>query len=519
MNTPDSHELQVFRARLQDLTEEWEPSTAPTKGSSFNPRRWLALTFLVLILTGGALLCTPWAQASGLWAWQVPGQTFSWAYCWRAVLDNFFMATSASCVTGLTVVDTASAYSTFGHAVLLVCIQLGGLSLLTLGTLIVTILLGRVPVGGEAQMMMSYGAASSGRAHHLLWQTIRYVFTFEAIGAGLLFLRYFYHHGLPLAKSLWFAAFHAISAFCNAGLSLHENNLIDLRGDMIYCTIITLLVLLGGLGFIVIANVFQYRFWRRDLRLRGRISLHSRIVLWVTLFLFMGGGLLFTLLEWNTSLKAGLPDLSIWETLRTGDWANLPAAFRVSCEKVCYGFSQAAMMRTAGFNFVPMDQVTPPANLLSVLLMLIGGSPGSMAGGIKTTTIIVLGLTIRAYIRGNPEVQLHRRTISNAISREAMVIVFFYLLLVFCFYFILLVTESAVAHAHGDFALFYEVTSAFGTVGTSLNTTPALTPIGRLLIALAMFLGRIGPISLAMIMADRGLTRHVRYPDENVTVG
>ena len=515
-------ELQAFRNRLRDLEDDYNGlHGAPPvpRERPFEPRRLLAGTFLALILAGWALLNTPWAQASGHWAWELPGQAFSWQHCWRVLLDNLFTATSASCVTGLTVVDIPQVYSTFGHAVVLICIQLGGLSLLTLGTMIVSLLLGRVTVGGEQQMMLSYGAASSERAHNLLWQTIRYVLTFEFVGAGLLFVRYFFHHGYTLGKSAWYAVFHAVSAFCNAGISLHPNNLVDLEGDLPYAIVIALLVIFGGLGFIVLANVFQYHFWRRDLRRRGRISLHSRIVLWSTAGLIVGGGLLFTILEWNASLGAQGAFKSLWEALIGGDWQAALDATNFILSKVTSGITQAAMFRTAGFNLVDMEAITPPSNLLSVILMLIGGSPGSMAGGIKTTTLIVIILTIRAYIRGNPDVQIHRRTLSNAITREAMVIVFFYLSVVFLFYFILLLSEKSLVAARGDFVLFYEVSSAFGTVGTSLNATSSLSALGRGLIALAMFLGRIGPISLALMMADRGLTHHVSYPEETITVG
>ena len=519
MRSPDLSDLQAFRDRLHDLEDDIRPLSSLQKVKRFNPRRALVWTFLLLIFAGWALLNTPWAQASGCWAWEVPGQPFAWGTCARALLDNFFMATSASCVTGLAVLDVPTAYTPFGQAILLLCIQLGGLSLLTLGTLIVSLLLGRVSAGGERQMMMSYGADNEGGAHSLLRQTVRYVFTFELLGTGLLFLRYFYHHGYPLAKSLWFALFHAISAFCNAGLSLHEGNLAAMRGDLPYLAIITLLVIFGGLGFIVLSNVFRYHFWQRDLRRRGRISLHARIVLWTTLSLLVGGGALFTIFEWNASL-ADLPGAaSHWELLRAGDWTGLRHALAGDLERLAVGFTQSAMFRTAGFNLVPMTEITPPANLLSVILMLIGGSPGSMAGGIKTTTLVVLLLTIRAYIRGNPDVQVHRRTLSGAVCREAMVIVFFYLAVVFTFYAILLCTEKPLIAARGDLGLFYEVTSAFGTVGTSLDATAFLTPFGRLLISLAMFLGRIGPISLALAMADRGTTHHVRYPEETLTVG
>lgn len=520
MNTVDPNALKNERERLQDTLEDVHASLSAHRKRTkrFDPRRMMAFTFILLIALGTILLSTPWAQSTGTWAWYRETSVFSWSTFFHALLDNLFMAASSSCVTGLTVVQVSTYYSTFGHAVLLCCIQLGGISLLTLGTLIVTILLGRVPAGGEDQVMMSYGAGSVSRANSLLSQTICYAFSFEIVGAVLLFIRHFWTHGYPLGKSIWYACFHAVSAFCNAGVSLYDNNLIDVRGDLIYISVITLLVILGGIGFLVIANVFHYRPWDLDLRSRGKISLHSRIVLWATFYMCVGGGLLFTALEWSNSLDIHeIPDF--WQALTDGNWASCFTSLKLMTQRICAGISQASMFRTAGFNFVEMDAITPPANLLSVFLMLVGGSPGSMAGGIKTTTLIVLILTIRAYLKGSPVVQLHKRTISDTICREAMVIIFYYLLMVFTFYFLLLLTERNLITQRGDFVLFYEVSSAFGTVGTSLNATPLLSPVGKLMIALAMFLGRIGPISIAFMMARREITHRIRYPEEIITVG
>lgn len=517
---PPSMDLVDFRERLRDEDPFLETSVSLKAGKrkGLDPRALLAFTFFLLISIGGFLLNTPWAQATGLWSWQTVGEPFSWAHCGRVVLDNFFMATSASCVTGLSLVDISTYYSTFGQGVLLVCIQLGGVSLLTIGTMIVKILLGRVTVEGEAQLTLSYGAAASEHPQSLLGKTIRYVVFFELIGAILLCVRYHWYHRYDLAQSAWYAVFHAISAFCNAGFSLHPDNLVSMRGDVAYMLIICILVTLGGIGFLVIANVFQYRFWRKDLRKRGRITLHSRIVLWTSLILTVGGGLVFAALEWNGSLGAN-PGASPLTYCLRGEWSASLASLYSAVEKVTAAITQSAMCRTAGFNFLVMDEISSPTNLISVFFMLIGGSPGSMAGGFKTTTLVVLLLTIRAYISANPEVQLHRRTISDSICREAMVIVFFYLAIVFVFYFILLLSEQALIAARGDFALFYEVSSAFGTVGLSLNATPLLTPFGRLIILLAMFLGRIGPISLALIMAGRDVSHRIRYPEESITVG
>lgn len=520
MSSLKSNTLSEYRDRLSDTCEETPENVLQQrpKRRSLDPRKMMALTFLILIAIGTFLLCTPWAQQSGTWAWFNQTDHFTWPTFFRALLDNLFMATSTACVTGLSVVDITTYYSTFGHVVLITSIQLGGVSLITLGTLIVTILLGRVPVGGEDQVMLNYGAKTSSRANSLLAQTITYILSFELIGALILFARYYWHHGYTLANSTWYACFHAISAFCNAGTSLHPNNLIPLRNDLIYTSTVALLVTLGGIGFLVIANIFNYRPWYRDLRLRGKISLHSRIVLWTSLLLTVGGGLIFTILEWNHALNfIEIP--SFENALLAGDFGTILDVLKECTRRVCSGISQTAMFRTAGFNFVEMEAITPPANLLATVLMLIGGSPGSMAGGIKTTTLVVLILTIRAYLRGSQSVSLHQRTISDVICREAMVIVVYYLLMVFFFYFILLLTEKTLVAQRGDFVLFYEVSSAFGTVGISLNATPSLSPIGKLIITLAMYLGRIGPISIALMMAAREVSHRIRYPEETITVG
>ncbi len=491
--------------------------TVQNKKKPFNPRRLLGLTFLVLILLGSILLCLPWARVENLWPGMRTG-IFNWTECWQTILDNFFMATSASCVTGLTVVSVVDYYTTFGQVVLLLLIQLGGIGLITLGTLIVSLLLGRLSSSAEAQVMMNYGESVRGKANSLLWQTIRYVLSFEIAGILILSMRYYFTYGYDAIKSVWFAAFHTISAFCNAGIALHPDSLISFANDPVVLVTITLLVILGGIGFLVISNLFHYHFWKRDIKKRGHLSLHSRMVLWATATLLIVGGLLFAILEWNHSLGKN-PGISLYEAIRLGEWGTAGETAHLYLMKIVRAFSQTAIFRTAGFNVVDISEVTSSGNLLSIILMLIGGSPGSMAGGIKTTTIVVLFLTIRAYVRGMPEVQVHRRTISDAICREAMVLFVFYLLIVCLFYFILNLTEAIVIEKHGHLVLFYEISSAFGTVGASVNATGDLSVAGKVVISIAMFLGRIGPLSIALMMAGQTHVQRIRYPEETVSVG
>ena len=492
------------------------PAIPLVKREPFNPRRMLAFTFGVLILIGTALLCTPWAVQSHTWAWLAPDGSFCWSAAWRTVADHFFMATSASCVTGLVLYPISEVYTTFGHGVLLGLIQLGGLGIITLGTFLMSLIMGRLSADGESQVLLTYGASPKPR--QILLKAMRYVFTAELLGGLFLFFRYHWYHGYELGKSAWYAGFHAVSAFCNAGFSLHPNNLQDVRGDGLYMFVIALLVTLGSIGFLVLTNLSQYRFWKRDLRSRGRISLHSRLVLWATFGLILLGGLQFAIFEWNHALGAN-DGPSAWEFLMEGQWREALHLLAAYASKVCDAFSQTAMYRTAGFNFVDMGETTLPTNFFGILLMLVGGSPGSMAGGLKTTTLIVLFLTMRAMFKGNPEVQIHRRTIPATVCREAMVLIYFYLMVLFALYFVLLLTEKALIAQHGELVLFYEITSAFGTVGSSLNATPHLSQWGRLVICLAMYLGRLGPISVALIMSSRESNRRIRYPEESISVG
>jgi trk system potassium uptake protein TrkH len=504
-------------AALEDNTTRLGEVTIKPK-KALNPRRLLGMTFLLLIFIGCGLLCTPWARVAGTWPGVMADGSFHFGTCWSIILENFFMSTSASCVTGLTVVDVPNYYTFFGQFVLMWCVQLGGIGLMTLGTLIVSLLLGRLSSSGESQIVMNYGASATTRPHEILWQTIRYVAFFEVIGMIVFTYRYFVGHGYPFLKSLWYGAFHAVTAFCNAGMSLHSDNLIGLSNDVVFCLMITALVISGGIGFLVISNLSHYRFWKRDLRLRGYISLHSRLVLWATFIMLLVGTTLFVLFEWNASLASeDLP--SVFESLTQGDFAAAYEAFKMNLLKILKSFYQTASLRTAGFNYVDMTEVSAPANTLSALLMMIGGSPGSMAGGIKTTTIVVLFLVIRAYVKGDSSVQIYQRTIPDTICREAMVLFVFYLLMLFAFFFCLCVTEKAVLEKVGSLGLFYEVSSAFGTVGVSLDATTSLTSFGRLMIALAMFLGRIGPLSIVLMMAGKRPIQRIRYPEESVSVG
>ncbi len=511
-------ETVLFRERLQDTEDDLTLSATSSQGTKFDPRRALVATFLGLILIGTLLLASPWAQLSGHWAWAEPNTPFSWSHTFHAIIENLFMATSVSCVTGLTVVDIATTYTAFGKTVIAILIQLGGIGIMTLSTLLILLLLGRISTSNEAGAMLASGTNNAPHARQLLKQTVIYVFTLELIGAIILFSRYYWAHDYPLQESICYALFHAIAALCNSGVSLHSSNLAAMRADTIYITTIMLLVTIGSLGFLVLANLSHYKFWKKDIRCRGKISLHSRIVLHTTLWIIAIAGVLFLIFEWNGLLGAN-DGPSVASYLLEKDWHNALLGIKDWGRKIFEAIAQTTVCRTSGFNLFNLEEATQQSSVVSIFTMLIGGSPGSMAGGIKTTTVVVLFLTMRALIRGQQDVCIHHRKIPAGITREAMVIIYLYTFTLFSLYLILLTTEQTILTRYGSLALFYEVTSALGTVGSSINSTALLSETGRIVIAIAMFLGRLGPLTIAIIMSSHRDTPRIRYPEESLTVG
>jgi len=333
----------------------------------------------------------------------------------------------------------------------------------------------------------------------LLW-TMAFTLLFEGVGTFLLWLRYLQPPpGMDLSHApgtaLYYAAFHAVSAFCNAGFSLHRDNLIPFQSDPFYLGVIDLLIVSGGLGFLVLYNIITIKFWRSNLKTRGRITLHTKIVLLATLLLVLVGTVFFMAQEWSNTLK------------------NLPLT-----DKICCSFFQAITPRTAGFNVVPMDQVKEITRFSTSLLMIVGGSPGSSAGGIKTTTFFVLVMTIIAMCKNRRETVLFSRTIPNAVVREAIVIFLLAISLILTAFGILLWTEFP--QQPGDASkLLFETISAAATVGLSINHTGTLSTAGRCVIIVCMFVGRLGPLAVALLIGNRDESQRIRYPQEEIVVG
>jgi len=445
----------------------------------------MALGFLCAILAGSVLLVLPASNANG-----------------RAMpfVNALFTATSATCVTGLSVIDIGTDLTLFGQLVVLTLIQLGGLGITTSGTFLLVLVGRRLSVQNEFVLMNAYGVEEVKGIRSLLLWAMGFTLLFE--GAGTLFLWSRYLH--PAAETvirpqgwsaLYYAVFHSVSAFCNAGFSLYADSLVGFQKDPVYLGIISLLIIAGGLGFLVLYNLITIKFWRRNLKTRGRITLHSRIVLSATVILLLLGTAVFLVQEWSNTL------------------GGLSLADKLACS-----FFHAVTPRTAGFNVVPMNQLREITRFTTALFMLVGGSPGSSAGGIKTTTLVVLVMTIVAMCRGRRETVLFGRTIPYSIVREALVIFLLAISLILTAYGLLLWTEYP--QKPDDAAkLMFETISASATVGLSINHTPLLSTAGRLIIIAVMFVGRLGPLAVALLIGNRDDTQRIRYPEEEVVVG
>ena len=436
------------------------------------PNRALALGFLAIILAGALLLMLPIANRGG------KGLSF---------LDSLFTATSATCVTGLVVADTWTQFNLLGQIILLALIQVGGLGYMTM-MLQASLLMGRkIGLRQRSVMMESVSAQRLSDVRTLL----RYILGGAALieGAGALLLAIRFIPELGPARGLWYAVFHSVSAFCNAGFDLMGfrepySSLTHYVYDPLVNLTAVALVLLGGLGFLVWRDVRE-----NGLHLR-RYSLHSKLMLTATLVLTVGGTALFWLAE-RDNLLSGM----------TAGQQALAALF------------QAVSPRTAGFNTVDLAKLTSGGGLLTIVLMFIGAGPGSTGGGVKVTTVVVCLLTLAAYIRGRREVGAFNRRLDEEQIHRSAAGVTLYMTLAMAGGFLILATQPFPLQD----ALF-EVFSALSTVGLSTGITRDLSPLNRAVVIVMMYCGRIGSLSMLMALAQRSAPR-VKDPVENITIG
>lgn len=400
-------------------------------------------------------------------------------------IDALFTSMSATCVTGLAVLDTPNAFTGFGEVAILLLIQVGGLGMMVLSTFATVMLGGRLTLRSEQALGQVLELNSPGHAYRLVRFIMAATFATEAVGA-LLLTWSFWRHGVALPDALWRGVFHSVSAFCNAGFALQTDNVMMFESDPFALCVIALLIVIGGLGFVVLSWL-----WLRAIqRERSRSPVQVRVVLWMSAALIVLGAIGYAVLEWRASL-AGL------------------TAF----DKLSNALFQSVSTRTAGFNSVDLTLMQPATIMLVMVLMFIGAAPGGTGGGIKVTTVAVLAAAIPDIVGTRAGASLFGRSIAPAILQRAATIAVVATMTASLALFLLLISEDAPFEV-----LAFEVISALGTVGLSLGVTPNLSVTGKVVIIATMFIGRVGPLTLALALS-RSKPPALAYPETRIMVG
>lgn len=412
--------------------------------------------------------------------------------------DALFTATSATCVTGLIVVDTAGHFTLFGECVILALIQIGGLGIMTLSTFFIYLVAGRLGYTEREILQDTLSQHPMADFARLLRLVLIVTLVIELLGCGLLTLRFL--RDFTLEHAFYLGLFHSVSAFCNAGFSLFSTSFEAYRSDVGINLVICTLIILGGLGFVVLFDIFKTRGARNPRSFFYALSFHSRLVLSVTALLIVAGTVTFFVLETNNSLD----QLSF-------------------AEKLLASFFQSVTTRTAGFNTVRIGVLSDATLLFIILFMFIGASPGSCGGGIKTSTFAVIAASVWARFKTKEDVNIYYRRIPENIVSRAISVVFFFSVILMLFTMLILISETPnLSHAESDgqfMGYLFEVVSAAGTVGLSTGLTSTLSDMGKVLITVLMFIGRLGPLTVALAVRGKKSERPLRYVQENVLVG
>ncbi|MGE5703377.1 MAG: TrkH family potassium uptake protein [Clostridia bacterium] len=437
-----------------------------------DPPKILVIGFAFIILIGSSLLTLPVATQNG--------QGLAW-------IDALFTATSATCVTGLVVVDTGTTFTTFGQIVVLSLIQIGGLGFMTVATFFALILRKRISLRERLLLQESLNQVSIEGIVRLSKMILIFTAIIESVGGILLALRFSFD--MPLGKAFYYGFFHAISNFNNAGFDLMGDfrSLTGYVADPVVNLVICSLIVLGGIGFVVMSEVYEYRHTKR-------LSLHTKVVLATTAMLIAVGTVLIFILEYNNPKT--LQPLSI-------------------IGKFFGSLYQSITPRTAGSNTLNIGDMEHSTLFLIILLMFIGASPGSTGGGIKTTTFATLVGAVIAQVRGKEDVIFFRQRILPNMIYKSLTVTMIALFLVMMVSMILTITEKS-----ADFMMIlFESTSAFATTGLSMGLTPHLTTAGKTIIILTMFAGRVGPLTVAYAVTVRKQKEYYRYPKGKIMIG
>lgn len=450
-----------------------------------NPALMMATGFAVIIFIGGLLLLLPRSIAAG---------------ANLSVVDAFFVSTSAVCVTGLSPVDISTTFTIDGQLIILALIQIGGLGVMTITSFFALFYMGNTNLYSQLAVKNMIGTDTWNSLLSTLFYILGFTFAIEMIGAAFIWLSVHSTLGMTMQEEVYFAIFHSISAFCNAGFSTLSNNLGNpsFMGINSLYVIISVLVILGGIGFPILMNLkcaLFYnvrRLFNKDYRQYLRVTtINTKIVLATTTVLLVLSTVAFALIEWNGAFAG----MTTWE-------------------KIVQSFFHASVPRTAGFNSVDMGSFSNIGILVFMILMWIGGASQSTAGGIKVNTIAVAWANFMSVIRERKSVVVLKREVSQESVQRATATVFASILVILLAFIILLATEPGLTPKQ----LLFEVVSAVGTVGSSLNATAYLTTAGKIIVSLLMFVGRVGLIVVAMSFVKKKGQERFSYPKDNVII-
>lgn len=445
--------------------------------------RIILMGFLSVILIGSIILALPIASRSGE---ATP------------YVDALFTATTSVCVTGLVTVNTLEHWSLFGHIIILLLIQFGGLGFVAVMTAMMLILGKKLTL---KERMIIQEAYSFHKLSGLVKFTKKVVLgTLMVEGIGAIFYMFQFIPEFGIKRGVWISIFNAISGFCNAGIDIiGENSLVPYVHNPLINIVTMTLIVSGGIGFtvwwdlirvgklIIKKEIQPNKFW-------GKLSLHTKLAITTTLSLIIGGALFVFVLEYHNEGTIGT--FSVWN-------------------KIQASFFQSVTLRTAGFITIPQENLRDDTSLISIMLMFIGGSPVGTAGGIKTITVAVLFATVMSVIRGKKNVVIYNRKISMDIVKKSLTMICVTLTML-----LFLTLALNIAETEADFmTCLYEIASALGTVGLSKNLTPNLSTVGKLIVILTMYVGRVGPITMAVGFNVKGKKTLVEYPEEDVLVG
>lgn len=435
------------------------------------PPRILTLGFASIILLGACLLMLPVSNTNG--------QPLNF-------IDALFTATSATCVTGLVVVDTGTHFTVFGQVVIMCLIQLGGLGFMSMATLFALVFKKKISLTERLILQEAMNQSSMEGIVRLIRRVLIYSITIEAVAAVLFTIRWSFD--MPFGRALYFGMFHAVSFFNNAGFDLfgHYQSLTAYVNDPLVNIVSMLLIILGGIGFIVMADLV-------DFRNKKKLTLHTKVVLSMTSLLIVVGAIVFFVFEFTNPKTMGSLDFG---------------------GKVLASFFQSVTPRTAGANTIDIASMRQASQFFMIILMFIGASPGSTGGGIKTTTFTILIGAVITMVRGKEDLVMFRYRLAKERVFKALTITFLSLMLVVFVSMVLSTTED-----HNFLMILYETTSAFGTVGLTMGLTADLTVFGKIVISLMMFMGRLGPLTLAYALGPKTEKELYRHPEGKMIIG